>query len=72
LFILFFLLTGVKRPDGDTDAPLSDAFRFPSCQQCSSGVLKPDVVFFGDNVPKARAARALQLAEEADAILVCT
>eukprot|EP00873_Tetraselmis_striata_P038518 jgi/Tetstr1/458782/TSEL_045166.t1 len=61
---------GVKRPDGDTDAALSDAFRFPSCTRCEDGVLKPDVVFFGDNVPKARAARAMQLAQEADAILV--
>ncbi len=47
------------RPDGDVD--LDDAaviaeFRVPACESCG-GVLKPDVVFFGENVPKPRVER---------------
>eukprot|EP00951_Prasinocladus_malaysianus_P027172 scaffold243190_cov46-Prasinocladus_malaysianus.AAC.1 len=57
-----------QRPDGDTDATISSQFQFPACNNCG-GVLKPDVVFFGDNVPKDRAEQSMQLAEEADSIL---
>lgn len=58
-------------PDGDAD--LTDAavegFRPPWCEQCG-GLLKPDVVFFGENVPRARVADARQALEAADAMLV--
>jgi NAD-dependent SIR2 family protein deacetylase len=58
-------------PDGDAD--LDDAavegFRPPWCEQCG-GLLKPDVVFFGENVPRARVADARQALEAADAMLV--
>eukprot|EP00192_Tetraselmis_astigmatica_P004463 CAMPEP_0117672708 /NCGR_PEP_ID=MMETSP0804-20121206/14060_1 /TAXON_ID=1074897 /ORGANISM="Tetraselmis astigmatica, Strain CCMP880" /LENGTH=474 /DNA_ID=CAMNT_0005481351 /DNA_START=23 /DNA_END=1450 /DNA_ORIENTATION=+ len=60
---------GVKRPDGDKDAQLSQDFRVPPCRHCD-GVLKPAVVFFGANVPKETADQALRMAEENDAILV--
>jgi NAD-dependent SIR2 family protein deacetylase len=44
-------------PDGDVE--LADdvvrEFQLVSCASCDDGVLKPDVVFFGENVPKARA-----------------
>jgi NAD-dependent SIR2 family protein deacetylase len=41
----------------------------PACQYCG-GILKPDVVFFGENVPKPRVERAWQYLEQADALLV--
>lgn len=61
------------RPLPDGDAELEPAalehFRVPDCLQCG-GVLQPDVVFFGDNIPPQRSADALQLMHEADALLV--
>ncbi len=46
-----------SRPDGDVDLDETDGFEVPGCESCG-GVLKPDVVFFGENVPKPR-VRAL-------------
>lgn len=58
-------------PDGD--AEVADAvvreFVVPGCEACG-GVLKPDVVFFGENVPRARVDRAWELFDEADVLLV--
>ena len=45
------------RPDGDVDLEETAGFVVPACESCG-GVLKPDVVFFGENVPKPR-VRAL-------------
>ena len=58
------------RPDGDTDVPepLVDDFRLPHCSQCS-GTLKPDVVFFGGNVPRARLDSCITALRKADALL---
>jgi NAD-dependent deacetylase sirtuin 4 len=33
---------------------LVDSFTVPKCPRCRDGILMPDVVFFGDNVPKPR------------------
>ena len=44
------------RPDGDVDLDLTADFVVPGCTECG-GVLKPDVVFFGENVPKPRVER---------------
>jgi NAD-dependent SIR2 family protein deacetylase len=44
-------------------------FAVPSCSSCG-GVLKPDVVFYGENVPRAHVTSAIQALEEADAMLV--
>jgi len=55
--------------DTDTLADVQANFVLPLCEQCG-GVLMPDVVFFGDNVPPARTASALALMEAADALLV--
>ncbi len=44
------------RPDGDVDLEGTDGFVVPECTRCG-GVLKPDVVFFGENVPKERVER---------------
>jgi len=70
---------GQRRPDGDaeTGAPPGEAFVVPPCPSCGASAaagadvaLKPDVVFFGDGVPKATSERALRLAEGASAVLV--
>ncbi|CAN5562722.1 hypothetical protein BH11ACT8_BH11ACT8_28530 [soil metagenome] len=44
------------RPDGDVDLDDTAAFVVPACETCG-GVLKPDVVFFGENVPAPRVER---------------
>ena len=44
------------RPDGDVDLEDTADFLVPACPTCS-GALKPDVVFFGENVPPARVER---------------
>ena len=53
-------------PDGDVDLPDSalDGFRPVDCDDCA-GVLKPDVVFFGENVPRERVARAYAMVDGA-------
>lgn len=58
-------------PDGDADldAPDFSAFTVPACAACG-GVLKPDVVFFGENVPRERVEMAVRHLERADAMLV--
>jgi NAD-dependent SIR2 family protein deacetylase len=45
-----------SRPDGDVQLDETDGFVVPCCATCG-GVLKPDVVFFGENVPKPRVER---------------
>ena len=44
-------------PDGDAELAATDGFRLAGCAGCG-GLLKPDVVFFGENVPRERVARA--------------
>jgi NAD-dependent SIR2 family protein deacetylase len=57
-------------PDGDAKLSRSDfeAFVVPSCR--CGGALKPDVVFFGESVPKARVAAVHRALAESDALLV--
>ncbi len=57
-------------PDGDArlEGPFDDV-EVPSCALCG-GLLKPDVVFFGENVPKARVADCYAALAEADGVLV--
>jgi NAD-dependent SIR2 family protein deacetylase len=61
------------RPDGDVALDETDDFVVPGCERCG-GVLKPDVVFFGENVPKPRVERCYaavdRLAELGGALLV--
>jgi NAD-dependent SIR2 family protein deacetylase len=40
-------------PDGDSPIETTDGFHVPDCEHCG-GILKPDVVFFGENVPAHR------------------
>ena len=56
-------------PDGDVDLESTDGFVAATCELCD-GTLKPDVVFFGDNVPVDRVARSTALVEEAEALVV--
>ncbi len=47
------------RPDGDVELEDTDGFVVPACERCG-GVLKPDVVFFGENVPTPRVQRCFE------------
>lgn len=58
-------------PDGDADLEDRDfaTFQVPACDACG-GMLKPDVVFFGENVPRARVDAAMAGLAQADGMLV--
>jgi NAD-dependent SIR2 family protein deacetylase len=58
-------------PDGDVDLEGADfsAFRVADCPVCG-GILKPDVVFFGEAVPRDRVLAAFEAVQAADALLV--
>src|SRR6188768_2241201 len=64
-------LDALAAPDGDADLDGIDfaAFDVPACTACG-GVMKPDVVFFGENVPKERAGLAMEALSQSDAMLV--
>jgi NAD-dependent SIR2 family protein deacetylase len=57
--------------DGDAELPDSviEHFTVPACLGCG-GVLKPDVVFFGDNVPRPRVDEAFEKLHAAEALLI--
>jgi NAD-dependent SIR2 family protein deacetylase len=59
-------------PDGDAELSEADLDRFVmvTCAVCRQGPLKPDVVFFGEAVPRERVERCYQLVERARALLV--
>ncbi|MBC3376454.1 NAD-dependent protein deacetylase [Pseudomonas sp. SWRI92] len=62
----------VQAPDGDTllDPAFEARFQIPRCPHCDGERLKPDVVFFGENVAAATATRATEAVEQADGLLV--
>ena len=64
-------LDAADAPDGDADLEAQDfsSFDIPSCRHCG-GMLKPDVVFFGENVPRDRVDEGIRALHEADAVLV--
>lgn len=64
-------LDALEAPDGDANLDDVDfaAFHVPACTSCG-GLLKPDVVFFGESVPAERVQRAMAAIESADAMLV--
>jgi NAD-dependent SIR2 family protein deacetylase len=64
-------LDAADAPDGDADLESADfaSFRVPSCRACD-GMLKPDVVFFGENVPRDVVATAYDHLAQADAMLI--
>jgi NAD-dependent SIR2 family protein deacetylase len=57
------------RPDGDAVVEDWRGFRLAGCVVCD-GPLKPDVVFFGESVPKPRVERAYALVDRADVLVV--
>jgi len=69
-------LNATYAPDGDADLDTDPSvlhqinqMHIPNCLKCG-GLMKPDVVFFGENVPKDRVALAMQQLLEADVLLV--
>src|SRR5690606_31135776 len=59
------------RPDGDAELP-ADAiadFRVPACDVCG-GIMKPDVVFFGENVAGDVLSEAWRVFESGEVLLV--
>ena len=56
-------------PDGDVQIESYDDFVIPECSVCG-GVLKPDVVFFGEFVPVERFAEAAALVQRAEALVI--
>lgn len=64
-------LTAAHAPDGDADLEPDDLHQMhvPPCPRCG-GLMKPDVVFFGENVPRSLVERAMNALASADAMLV--
>jgi NAD-dependent SIR2 family protein deacetylase len=60
----------VARADGDVELSVDyERFRVAPCRECG-GVLKPDVVFFGENVPAPRVQTAMAALEGARALVI--
>ncbi|MEU0549682.1 NAD-dependent protein deacetylase [Micromonospora sp. NPDC005979] len=68
----FVARVAAVNPDGDVDLPDEQVagFRPVDCGICGTGMLKPDVVFFGETVPPQRVARCFALVEQARAVVV--
>jgi len=56
-------------PDADAVVADTESFRVVDCPACA-GMLKPDIVYFGESVPKDRVAEAYSMVEQAEALLV--
>jgi NAD-dependent SIR2 family protein deacetylase len=56
-------------PDADAVVADTASFRYLDCPRCA-GMLKPDIVYFGENVPKDVVAESYSLVDDADALLV--
>jgi len=59
----------VALPDGDSALEATENFVLADCESCG-GRLKPDVVFFGESVPKDVVARCFALVDQAEALVV--
>ncbi|MFI5924432.1 NAD-dependent protein deacetylase [Micromonospora sp. NPDC051543] len=68
----FVARVAAVNPDGDVDLPDEQVagFRPVDCGICGTGMLKPDVVFFGETVPPQRVARCFALVGQARAVVV--
>ncbi len=62
-------LTGHVRPDGDVDVAVTDEFVVPRCDMCE-GILKPEVIFFGEFVPPSVFDQAAGIVARSDALIV--
>lgn len=56
-------------PDADAVIEQTSHFVVAACSACG-GMLKPDIVYFGENVPRERVERAFAMVDAADALLV--
>jgi NAD-dependent SIR2 family protein deacetylase len=56
-------------PDGDVAIDATRDFVVPDCSACD-GTLKPDIVFFGEFIPKEKFVEASALVQKADAMLI--
>jgi len=56
-------------PDADAVIASTEGFQVQPCPRCG-GILKPNIVYFGENVPKERVAAAYTLVDESEAVLV--
>ncbi|MDI3313983.1 MAG: NAD-dependent protein deacetylase [Mycobacterium sp.] len=56
-------------PDADAVVADTTSFRYLDCP-CCGGILKPDIVYFGESVPKDRVAQSYSLIDRSDALLV--
>lgn len=65
------IIDQMMRPDGDVEMTQDqvEGFNIPSCPSCA-GLLKPDIVFFGDNVPKDRVEEVRNEVKLCDTLLV--
>ncbi|MDV6314834.1 NAD-dependent protein deacetylase [Idiomarina sp. HP20-50] len=65
----FAALEAAAAPDGDADLEADfERFKIADCLNCG-GILKPDVVYFGDNVPRPRVEEAQKALQESNALL---
>ena len=56
-------------PDADAEIGDSSSFVVADCEDCG-GMLKPDIVYFGESVPPERVERAFQMVDESEVLLV--
>ena len=61
-----------SNPDGDAELAEEQVarFRLAGCECCGADLLKPDVVFFGENVPRSRVQRCFELLDASACLLV--
>jgi len=65
----FVALDATAAPDGDADLEADfNHFKIADCLSCG-GILKPDVVYFGDNVPRPRVEKAQKRLQDSNALL---
>ncbi|KAJ3306127.1 NAD-dependent protein lipoamidase sirtuin-4 [Kappamyces sp. JEL0829] len=58
-------------PDGDVEVTWDySEFVYPSCSSCRVGTLKPNVVFFGENIPEATKQKTFDAVDRADVLVV--
>jgi NAD-dependent SIR2 family protein deacetylase len=62
-------ISGHIKPDGDVDVAVTSEFVVPSCDMCD-GVLKPEVIFFGEFVPRGVFDQAASLIARSEALMI--
>ena len=69
---LDFTAAAPSNPDGDVDLGEDQIIRFrlAGCESCGADMLKPDVVFFGENVPRPRVQQCFDLVDGSACLLV--